>query len=352
MEDKSAIVVSDFDSAMDAIISQITHENRKIEFAEKDIRIKITGEQWDGKIDYKIAEFISRLQREVISIYNLYNEEKIKYNTSKVDACGLRVTVEVKEGCTELVVPVFELLKKMNPDQIFDICITGLILYFSSKIAISYFNNKKEREKAEFDYKVEIERIREESKLKILQQTDNNEIQKKALEINEQLIGALDRSNQHMSYISGKMNKNDKMEIDGVTLSAQEAKSIYKKLPTSEEYCNESRYFIDGNYVVTTIKTEKDIAVIRINDKLRPFSLIWLENSERENFYRMCGAPKREGAIQPIPLRLTAILKNGSFLQGFVAGIGTPREGAKTLNEAIVEAFYKEEADSEQDILE
>ena len=42
-----------------------------------DFRIRICGEHWSGNIDYRIANFVLKLQQEILNLYNSYSEKNI-----------------------------------------------------------------------------------------------------------------------------------------------------------------------------------------------------------------------------------------------------------------------------------
>lgn len=97
------LVVRDFDTAIDAYIASWEKDFswESIEFSEQTIfSIKLVGKQWDGRLDYKVAEFVIRLQKALIAAYGEYSEHKVKYNTSVMDKTGLRVTVSIEPGCS------------------------------------------------------------------------------------------------------------------------------------------------------------------------------------------------------------------------------------------------------------
>ena len=152
-----------------------------------------------------------------------------------------------------------------------------------------------------------------------------------------------------MYALASKMNTEDKMFVNTVKLTAQEAKSYYRRpISTSDDFI-ESSYCIDGDYVVSDIKRENSSIIIRFENKKRTFSLEHLNEEELKRFYAKCALRKTENGIPPTPLQLQAVFKGGVFQQGFVEGVGAPREGAMTFQEATLASISAQEEIDAQD---
>ena len=115
------LIVKDFDTAVDALIKKFREPDfDAVSFSDEiNIKIKMEGEQWDGKLDYRVAEFIIKIQKSLLAIYNEYSGQRIKYNTAGMDKAELRVTVTVEKGCTLFQINLGEWAKYMQPGELF-----------------------------------------------------------------------------------------------------------------------------------------------------------------------------------------------------------------------------------------
>ena len=115
------LVVKDFDTAIDALIKKFHDPSfEDISFSDElNIKIKMEGGQWDGKLDYRVAEFIVKLQKSLLAIYNEYFGQKIRYNTAGMNKAELRVTVTVEKGCTLFQINLGDWAKYMQSEYLF-----------------------------------------------------------------------------------------------------------------------------------------------------------------------------------------------------------------------------------------
>lgn len=95
------LVVKDLDSAVEALIALYsTDVDYEIEFSDSiNVALKFNGEQWDGTIDYKMAQFIVDLQKRIFENYtNLTNKRNARFSDSFINDNCLKIKVEIKEG--------------------------------------------------------------------------------------------------------------------------------------------------------------------------------------------------------------------------------------------------------------
>ena len=354
------LTVRDFDTALNAYISSweesFSWDNINLS-EEAALTVKLEGKQWDGKFDYKIAEFVVRLQKAHVAAYNEQSGGKIKYNTSPMDKAGLRITVTVTPGCSCLKVFFKEMWAKMDSKDKRD-AILGIALIFAIPAGIGFWHY--------CDKNAEIAKISADSAFKKFQEEKRAEIEiavqerlrdearsKDVMHAIDRAFNMADQTNASMAYLAGKMQKDDKMSVDGIGIPAADARRLFKSTRTTptDDDMEEFRYFLDGDYVVTDIKRQtEDIEILFSDGKSRKFSLVWLEDAALESFYRACAQHNNGSKIPEMSLRLDAFFKGGVFQRGAVMGIGKPREGAISFNNAVMDAVRKQEEIDAEDV--
>lgn len=343
------LVVRDFDTVIDAIIKKFHDPSfGAVHFSDElNIKIKMEGEQWDGKLDYRVAEFIIRLQKSLLAIYNEYSGQKIKYNTAGMNKAELRVTVTVEKGCTLFQINLGEWAKYMQPGELFWGLLGVAAILGCTHIITTVIRQRSDKAKA-----LELAKIEAESKLKLkIEEGVQEEARRKELfGIIDRAMDTAEKSQDYLYALAAKMAPDEKMIFNGETLSAADARTLFHHTKAAEENQEEHYYLLDGDYVVSSINREKEEAGIRFEDKRRNFSLVWLESSELEAFYKSCASHKAGKQLLPVPLQLKATFIGGVFQKGIVQGIGQKREGAMTFTEASLDsARRQEEIDSQDD---
>lgn len=344
------LVVRDFDTAIDAYIASWEKDFswESIEFSEQTIfSIKLVGKQWDGRLDYKVAEFVIRLQKALIAAYGEYSEHKVKYNTSVMDKTGLRVTVSIEPGCSCIKAFFKDMWANMeSKDKKWAIISIAAILAVPAGIGFWHYCDT-QAQTAKISAEIAFEKFKEEKRaeieLKAQERLQDESIRKDAMHAIDRAFDLAEQTAAPVAYLASKMQKEDKIAIDDIKVSASTAKSLFKNVKPVEEVAEERRYFIDGDYVVSLIDREKDRVTITFADKKRTFSLVWLEEAALEDFYHRCARRKSEEALPPIPLQLTATFQGGVFKEGFVQGIGKPREGSMSFQTATLDSASKQE---------
>ena len=335
-------VVKDFDTAIDALIKKIHDPSFKnISFSDElNIKIKMEGEQWDGKLDYRVAEFIVKLQKSLLAIYNEYSGQKIKYNTAGMNKAELRVTVTVEKGCTLFQINLGDWAKYMQPEYLFWGLLGVAAIWGGTRIITTAIQQHSDKAKA-----LELAKIEAESKLKLkIEEGVQEEAQRKELVgVIGRAMNTAEKSQGYLYSLAAKMKPDEKMVYNGEPISAADARTLFHHAKTAEENHEEHYYFLDGDYVVSAINREKEEASIRFKDKRRKFSLVWLEGPELEVFYKSCASHKSGKQLLPVPLQLKATFVGGVFKSGIVQGVGDKREGAMTFTEAALDSARRQE---------
>lgn len=344
------LVIKDFDTAFDAYISSWTDgfswDDVKLS-DEAALTVKLEGEQWDGKIDYKIAEFVVRLQKAFVTAYNAQSGEKIKYNTLPMDRTGLRVVVTVSPGCSCIKVFFKEMWANMeSKDKKYAVIAMALIFAIPAGLGFWHYCDT-QTEIAKISAEAALKKFQEEKKaeIKLAAQSRlrDEAIRKDAMHAIDRAFDLVEHTNSSVAYLTGKMQKEDSMTVDQVRVPAEVAARLFKPAKSTDTEMKESFYILDGEYIVSGIDREKEVVTIRFEDKKRKFSLVWLEGAALETFYKSCARPKADGQLLPIPLQLKATFVGGVFKSGFVQGVGSKREGAMTFAEATLDSARRQE---------
>lgn len=350
------LVVRDFDTAIDAYIASWTTGFRweSVNFSQETyLNIKLEGVQWDGSLDYKAAEFVIRLQKALLAAYNKQAEQKLRYNTRPMDDKGIRVVVKVEPGCSSLKVFFKGMWENMESKDKRNaiISIAAICAIPAGLVGWHYCDTRAETDKVTAE--LALERFKEEKRaeieLKVQERLQDEASRKEAMQTVGRAFDLAEQASAPMAYLASRMQPDDKISVNEVTFSSSDAKRIFKHIEEPDE-AEEHRYFIDGEYIVSSINREQEEVTIRFKDKRRKFSLIWLNEPALEAFYKGCARRKSEKVLSPVSLQITAFFKGGVFQKGFVHGVGSPREGAITFTEAALDsARRQEELDSQDD---
>lgn len=337
-----ALIVEDFDTALDALIKKFcNHDFEHIIFSDAiDVKIKMEGGQWDGKLDYRVAEFIIKFQKSVLAIYNEYSGQQIRYNTSRMRDANLRVTVSVEKGCTLFQINLGEWAKYMQPEEIF----WGL-LGVAAIAGSAYIISTAIKYGIDMAKGIKLAKIETENKLKLkIEEGVQEEARRKELlGIVDRALTTAEKSQDYLYALAAKMSPEETMVFNGTSISAAQAKNLFQHTKPQEDNENAHYYLLDDKYIVSAINREKEEVSIRFDDKKRKFSLTWLEGADLEAFYKSCVSHKSGNELLPVPLQLKATFVGGVFKNGIVQGVGGKREGAMTFNEAALDSARKQE---------
>ena len=214
------------------------------------LKIRLKGEQWDGKVDYKIAKFVLGLQNSVFNVYNQTSTKKITYRSSHEELDKLRVKVTIKNGSTELIVAFNELLKTIQglPLDIGTAVLVGLgslCGFYALKGTFNGFHERaKEIAKTEADRDIRLAEI---------------ETQKKFAEIVASSIQIVSESAKATSELAKNLAENDTLIVNQIEMSKYEALEAYY-IPEPENNPDELKSLtvkIDEKYQVKAAFMEK-----------------------------------------------------------------------------------------------
>ena len=333
----NTLIVKDFDTALDALREKyILNNDIDIKFSNDiNIQIKLEGAQWDGKFDYKIAEFAIRLQKYVLALYNNACGTNIRYGSNLMNT-SIRITVTVQSGCSLVNIDLGEWASNMLSADLKDalIVIAGIagVCWLINKGINCLLDYKKAKLESEEKIRLKLEENNQNT-------NNNNNITKLAIKSLE----LAEKTQSHMSYLSSKLKNDEQMTVNNTTFSPEEARKIFNCPHEIEDTEIENQYFIDGEYAITTIYIERNEARISFQDKKRLFSTFYLDKETLEILFKCCATYQEDKKPLPIPLQLTATFVGGVFKHGFIVGVGAKREGAMTYAEASLASSSRQE---------
>lgn len=317
------LVVKDLDSAVEALISLYSTDiDYHIEYSDSiNVALKFQGEQWDGTIDYKLAQFVVDLQKRIFENYKLLTDKKAaRFSDSFIVDNKLKIKVEVKEGCTEILALLKEGLSKMESKHVAIVFCIGIISFFSANVASDYFSMKKK----EIDARVQQ-----------IEETEKKETVKNAIESSFKF--GTEVQNNFVQLLS-VMDSNDTLEVNGKKLTNAEAKNIYKykqKSPIEKEIAQ--GYKVDGDYVITEIDRERNTCKVVIGERKRKMTLEFLSNESLSALYLELSKDKQK-TLTPISLQINIELLDGEYQTGAIVGIGKKRENSISYAEAFMDS--------------
>lgn len=349
------LVVKDLDSAVDMLIAYYSSdfEYSKIKFSnELNLKIKLQGSQWDGKIDYNIAEFVIKLQKEFLKIYNQQNGTNYRYLTSSIEDNNLKIKVTIEKGSTNLNIDLAGVLANMAPDQVLSCALIIASTYGVIRIAgiiKEYLQSKKAIEKdivmkqLENDKEIQLEKIRQQE----------NESTRNILGSQiEKLYEVTKNSMSLLNNLVRPMEKEDSITInDNLNFKAPSAKKIFRKTPLNLDDEDEAkRFFVDDDYLVYHIDRQHDDCTIMLGNKKRKISLSFLTPPKRTLFYSECSKKEEDTALTAIKLQITVLLKGGVFKGGFIQDVQeNKRENAMRYEDAVIKSINEQEQIDEQE---
>ena len=232
----SKIIVADFDSAIDACIASyvagFTWEC--VEFSEEvGLAVKLNGKQWDGVFDYKIAEFVVRLQKALVAAYNEQNEPKVKYNTRNMEETGLRVVVSVEPGCS-WVKALFKGMWDNMDSKDKKTIIIAVAAVLAVPACVAYWHKcDTDAEIARISAESAMERTREEKRaeieLKAQERLQDEAARREAMHAIDRALGIAEQAVAPVAFLASKLNSKDTMTMDSVRLEAGTAKKMFRQ---------------------------------------------------------------------------------------------------------------------------
>lgn len=123
------------------------------------LRFKLRGKDWDGRLDYRMGKFVLELQRDIMNIYNELTGNKLSFRKRYEELSDVIVTVEIHKGSTEILAnlkePLTALVKGMTGEQLSYTVITVTAIVCGGWIYKKYSERKMRADQLAADMKIE-----------------------------------------------------------------------------------------------------------------------------------------------------------------------------------------------------
>lgn len=326
-----------------------------------DFRIRICGEHWSGNIDYRIANFVLRLQQEILNLYNSYSEKNINSRSLYKKNKELVVKVRLKDGSSDLWCQITDCIKSMaeaiktmeSADK--KKTLIALMACCSISFVICYGFNKYseydiQKNQLEQEYSLKLKQLEfDKEKLRLdyesakADRVDKQKTLQEFADIAKESMKNVSKIIEPIEALIKQMDKDDKVYLGDKIYSKQEAEKHFSSPEDSELVSSESIFQIDGEFDITDVSLEngnvsvkKDGKKYKLITKLLPTS----QKNKLHKMYRVCSIantyPKN------IPLQINLIVQDGEWIEAHICGLGKPRSGAISIEKALQLSIPKE----------
>ena len=272
--------------------------------------IRIKGEDWDERIDERIAKFVIELQDSL----DLIHKEAANYEVRKENR--VRVKVKIEKGSSLVNVELGEFLSKalgnMTPTQTMIVLLAGVGIAgaaFTTKAVLNYLENVKNKAQ--------------------------DEETKRSLGSALERVATLERdlSAPNRKLVS-RMCSDDTIQLPGESepLTKEQAKALFPRAPRSKKLQGQ----IYGEFEVVSIDRSELIPALHLADDEREFKAklpiqgdrlkAFFEQLERDTEKRMHGTFK---------LQLTVKYTAKGITDAVVDDVGEPDEPTQSLSELL-----------------
>ena len=304
--------------------------------------VKITGESWDGTIDYRLAHYIINFQRAIDQLcinlgIELANDEKpvIKFR--------------VEEGCVKLIIEASKaiqaIFKNMTGNQKFMTATLALTVIAGTLTGYGVLEYKKQKEtrvheltlqKNQFEHDEKMQQLTGNQDLEVLKKQVEKELkqQQMLIDVIETVSEKIPVYTRHHKTLIANLEEGDTVtnSVDTVTRSLKVLKSEY---PTKKKIKAENVY-IDGKYLVTAIKIKENKVTVEQGTH-RYDCQASLTNAEIDALYQQVRAAHNKGLGVEMDFKITADYFQGSntIKNLIIYEIGEPRNQSTTIDNLI-----------------
>lgn len=283
-----------------------------------DFNIKLTlkGDKWDGLIDYRIANYVLNVQKDILKIISDIIGQDINLRNYKNFDKNIIVRVQIEKGSTKLFVQLKEIYKtaidKMNGTQAL------LLLSLTGVLLTGTYNHKIYSDKVQSLAKIQ----------------KDEKIQNEVLKIGQQAIDLAKRNNNSMNYIINQMEEGDTITLPNSQkkLSKSEAKDKAEKETLRPI---EQTFFVDDIYEITAINLEAQSIALRKHKKKFTASIKVMPNDEKIKLHEKVTEADLAQTYAISELHVSAIIADKQIIEAYVTAIGPKRDKAVALNDII-----------------
>lgn len=320
-------------------------EIKDIKFSDDfQVHIKINGERWTGNVNYFIAQYIVKLQKDIIVIHNsLFPDEKISLKSLRNIDRQMIIDVKIQEGCTEIKAKLSQILdesvskiidkamEKVTAKQILAGFLAAAVLYAGSNIIINatnrHYDAKETIERLKSDEVVQLEQIRLD-KIREVNDAKTRELLIGQMAVSLELAS---KNAESFRFLRNALDPEDTITAAShdETISGEGLKILVKEKP------ERSAVYIDGTYTITGIDIKYNrLTFIAENGKSISASTKMLSDTEKSSIHDMLKNGDIEDICPMIGLLITANTKDDEIESLSVVGLADkPRPGSISYSE-------------------
>nr|WP_287410255.1 hypothetical protein [Pseudodesulfovibrio sp.] len=287
-------------------------------------RVRVSGETWDGMVDYRVAEIVSELQKaadiavDEISSFLSVDERSLFFGNN-----SLIIKSSVSKGCTDL---------RANWGESFGLHIKGitakgavfltcLAILGATTVGVSSFHFSSKSEILERELQLakasnDAERLRQTTRL---------------IDAAERI--ALVGEEPHRSTIKS-MEENDLLKFGNN--EERYTKDDAGKLYPRRSYAVTDTYYVDDIYEITDLGVVKDTLKL-VKQGVAPFvtSIADLNDSDVNKLYQVLKNARLAKRPATLALQVSIKVKQGKPYNATVIGIASAREGSLDLADVV-----------------
>ncbi|MTJ92822.1 MAG: hypothetical protein F8N36_08170 [Desulfovibrio sp.] len=307
------------------------------------INIKLNGDQWNGEFNYKLAEFVIRIQRQILSIYNQSNNKKLTFASLRSGYDELIVNVRVDRGCTFVKINIENCLKYIAKiaDGMDSSHKTIVLCSFFACVLIGscYVYGKNA------DTQIELAQINAQKEIRLAEEKTRQQYAEIVTE-GKRAVGHLV---EPMEHLASSMRGSDTVTVGEKSYSKPEAEEVFRSVKKVESAVAAKTYKIDGEYDITDVALKQRSIVVVKEGKRRTISTRFLSDEEITHLHDIY----REAQIvdnypRNIDLQINLAVQDGKWDSAMVVGLGEKRPGSITIGEAIENSKPVKVAQKEQ----
>lgn len=296
-----------------------THDSTSVTFGNGFIlHIEVKGEQWSEFIDFRIANYVLKLQHDIFSFYEKVTGEKVDLRASKERLDPLTVRVKLTKGSSSIheylsdIAPI--LVDKMTGTEIAILIALALSLYAGYRMFSRHRESKEILAKAGAD----TETIKEMSAV-------------------AQTAMAVARTTQDANnYLLSQMTKDDVVETPQAgTLSREEARARVPA-PVGPAPDQPLALLVDDNFEITVVNFSKQTYTIECGAEKFPTTARNLSPEDKTSLSEAIADADLNDKTAQLRLRLNIRVLAGQIKDAIIVQLNPPhQDGIKGLQETL-----------------
>lgn len=316
----NTFAINSIEDIFELIYTEIsTNEEKNISLGDAlNIRIILSGNQWDGAIDYRICEFVQLLQEKVLHIYNdLYDKRLTKASLTSNPNLVVKVSISKGSSILDIMLNSLEFLKegfngmesKHKALTIIGSIFLGVTAYSTENIFDRYMT--------------------------MAENTSNNQTQQALFETFENI--AKHSSAPYMHALVRRMDANDTISVNTEEYTKKEALETFRKGPLQNIEKEAQTFYIDEKFEVVAVYFETSEVQLKIGNRKIKATTVALSSTDKQKLYEEYRVADENNYIPSIDLQVSVSITQGKIqTPANIVGLGQKRTGTITLSEALL----------------